>query len=215
MIEQLLGTSKKAADLLARLMRIVCVGEVVAVDGAGQRVKVRLPNHDNMESDWLRVLARRSLGVRTSCNLKVGEQVLCLFPPLGDMRIGYVLGALYNKQEAPFQDNPDVFGVEFEDGARMTYDQVSHTLRIALPGGTPLVEVTPGGSRLVSNLTIDGEVIITKGLTAQQVSDQAGTMQTMRDRYNAHAHTNDGSSPPTVPMSSRRMNRSVRSRKAK
>lgn len=206
MIEQLLNNSKKAADLLARLMRIVCVGEVVAVEGAGQRVKVRLPNHDGMESDWLRVLARRSLGVRTSCNLKVGEQVLCLFPPLGDMRSGYVLGALYNQQDAPFQDNPNVYGVKFEDGALMTYDQVSHTLNFSLPGGAPVFEMTPDGIRLKGEIFADGGVTISKSLivagsvTAQELNDSQSSMGAMRGQYNSHQHTNDGNSPPTVPM---------------
>lgn len=226
MIEQLLNTSKKAADLLARLMRIVCVGEVIAVEGAGQRVKVRLPNHDNMASDWLRVLARRSLGVRTSCNLKVGEQVLCLFPPLGDMRSGYVLGALYNQKDAPFQDNPDVFGAEFEDGARMTYDQVSHTLNVSLPGGVPVFEMTPDGIRFKGDIvaddgmTIGKSLVVAESVTAQSINDGSGSMSTMRSQYNAHAHTNDGTSPPTVPMgttnramSAKRAYRAVRSRR--
>ncbi len=212
MIEQLIKTGKDAADLLSRLMRIVCVGEVSAVDGGGQRVKVVLPSYDRMESDWLRVLARRSLGVRTSCNLKVGEQVLCLFPPLGDMMTGYVLGALFNQQDAPFQDNPDVFGIEFEDGAKLTYDQTSHTLQFSLPGGSQLFEMTPDGARMVSKLDIDGDVTISKGLTvtegvqantvtASSVSDSAGDMSTMRDQYNQHGHPDNGAGKPNVPMS--------------
>lgn len=212
MIEQLIKTGKGAADLLSRLMRIVCVGEVSAVDGGGQRVKVVLPSHDRMESDWLRVLARRSLGVRTSCNLKVGEQVLCLFPPLGDMMAGYVLGALFNQQDAPFQDNPDVFGIEFEDGAKLTYDQASHTLQFSLPGGSQLFEMTPDGARMVSKLDIDGEVTISKSLTvtegvqansvtANSVSDSAGDMSTMRSQYNQHGHPDNGAGQPNVPMS--------------
>jgi phage baseplate assembly protein V len=207
MIEQLIKTSRGAVDLLSRLMRIVCVGEVSAVDGGGQRAKVVLPSYDNMESEWLRVLALRSLGVRTSCNLKVGEQVLCLFPPLGDMMGGYVLGALYNQRDAPFQDNPDVFGVAFEDGAKLTYDQVSHTLQFSMPGGSQLFEMTPDGVRLVSKFDIDGEVTISKNLTvaegieADTVSDSTGTMATIRNQYNEHGHPDNGAGKPTVEMS--------------
>lgn len=212
MIEQLIKTGKGAADLLSRLMRIVCVGEVSAVDGAGQRVKVVLPAHDRMESDWLRVLALRSLGVRTSCNLQVGEQVLCLFPPLGDMMAGYALGALYNQQDTPFQDNPEVFGIEFKDGARLTYDQESHTLQFSMPGGEQLFEMTPEGARMVSKLDIDGEVTISKSLTvtegieaktvtADTVSDSTGDMGTMRSQYNQHGHPDNGAGAPNVPMS--------------
>lgn len=206
MIEQLMKAKQAGVDLLSRLMRIICVGEVTEVEGAGQRVKVVLPSHDRMESDWLRVLARRTLGVRTSCNLKVGEQVLCLFPPLGDMRTGYVLGALYNATDAPFQDSPDVFGIEFEDGAKMTYDQENHILRFSMPGGSQLFEMTPEGARLVSNLDIDGEVTISKSLKvtetiqAKTINDQTGSMATMRAQYNQHGHPNEGSGSPNVPM---------------
>lgn len=207
MIEQLMKAKEVGADLLSRLMRVVCVGEVTEVEGAGQRVKVVLPSHDKMESDWLRVLARRSLGVRTSCNLKEGEQVLCLFPPLGDMRTGYVLGALYNATDTPFQDNPEVFGVEFDDGARCTYDQESHTFRFSMPGGRQLFEMTPEGARLVSKLDIDGEVTISKSLTvtetvqAKAVNDETGSMAAMRSQYNQHGHPDNGAGKPNVPMS--------------
>lgn len=109
-------------------------------------------------------------------------------PPLGDMRTGYVLGALYNATDTPFQDNPEVFGVEFDDGARCTYDQESHTFRFSMPGGSQLFEMTPEGARLVSKLDIYGEVTISKSLTvtetvqAKAVNDETGSMATLRSR---------------------------------
>ena len=195
----------------ARMMRIVSVGEVIEVDGASHRVKVALKGLDDVPSIWLPVLAFRTKGVRVVHNLEMGEQVVCLFPPIGDMARGFVLGALYNQEDTPFQSDVKVFGMKFNDGTLITYDEGKQTLLAEIGGGGPTLTMDKKGTRLVSDFDIDGHVTITKTFKVKQdvtfesnltvkkeVMDKSGSMTQIRMIYNGHNH---GPSPvPNQPM---------------
>ncbi len=59
---------------------------------------------------------------------------------------------------------------------------------------TTAVINAPGG------VTINGDVQVNGSLTATgDVSDGHGSLDRLRGHYNAHEHTNNGASPPTVP----------------
>lgn len=198
--------------LYARMTRIVSIGEVIEVEGASHRVKVALKGLDGVPSVWLPVLAFRTKGVQVVHNLEIGEQVVCLFPPIGDMARGFVLGALYNQSETPFQSDVKVFGMKFNDGTVITYDEGKQILLAEIGGGGPTFTMDKNGTRFVSDVDIDGHVTITKTFKVQQdvtfesnlkvkkeVMDKSGSMTQIRMIYNGHNH---GPSPtPNQPMS--------------
>ncbi|MCZ6372577.1 baseplate protein, partial [Vibrio parahaemolyticus] len=93
-----------------------------------------------------------------------GEQVLCLFPPIGSMVRGYVLGSLVNVNARPYTTNPDKFGIQFEDGTLLEYDQVTQTGVLKIQGGTPSIQVGPDKVSIVSDVDIEGAVVISKTL---------------------------------------------------
>ncbi|WP_080286030.1 phage baseplate assembly protein V [Vibrio parahaemolyticus] len=154
----------KVKELVTMLRRTVMVATVSQVDSELRRVKVIFPGSRIPESDWLYVLGSRTKGVNVSCNLAEGEQVLCLFPPLGSMVRGYVLGSLVNTNARPYTTNPDKFGVQFEDGTLLEYDQSTQTGVLKIKGGTPSIQVGPDKTTILSDVDIDGAVTISKTL---------------------------------------------------
>ncbi|WP_367971608.1 phage baseplate assembly protein V [Vibrio scophthalmi] len=202
-------------QLYTRMVRIVSVAEVIEVDGASHRVKVALKGLDDVSTVWLPVLAFRAKDVSVVHNLSKGEQVLCLFPPIGDMAKGFVLGALYNQQDKPFQGDVKVYGMKFSDDTIITYDEGKQTLLVEIGGGGPKFTMNKEGTKLVSKFDIDGDVTISKTLRVKQdttiesnlfvkkeVFDKTGSMTQIRMTYNGHTHglTPSSTVTPNQPM---------------
>ncbi len=226
---QIISELKASVERLwTRLTKIICVGEVSEINADSHSVKVILKGHDNIETEWLPVLASRTKGVSVVHNLEVGEQVACLFPPFGDMAKGMVIGSFYNKVDLPFTTDAKVLGVKFTDGSTMTYDENNKTLLFQITKDGPLFEMTSEGAKLKSNLEIDGDVTIKKGLTVtkavtfestlvvtkdvtfesnlkvkKEVMDKSGSMSQIRMVYSGHNHTTSvgPTTPPNQPMS--------------
>ncbi|UJZ95044.1 phage baseplate assembly protein V [Photobacterium damselae subsp. damselae] len=213
--------------ITSRLAKMICVGEVTAVNADSHQVKVVLKGFDNIETVWLPVISMRAKGVNAVHNLEVGEQVVCLFPPIGDMAKGFVIGASYNVQDKPAFNDPDVFGMKFNDGTIIKYNQQTSELLVQIKGGQPLFKMTPSGTKLVSDFEIIGNVSISKNLIVNQnitagtlnvggatmdkagnisttgsIADATSTMDKIRVIYNGHNHdTPKGpSSTPNQPM---------------
>jgi phage baseplate assembly protein gpV len=125
-------------DLQRRMNNILRPGPIVAVDPKSNSVKVRLSEGDAArgikahDSAWLRVLQDRA-GSSSSWDFpEIGEQVLVLSPG-GELGGGYALPAIYSIARPAPSDNPDIHFRRFADGLELTYDDASHTLRIARP----------------------------------------------------------------------------------
>jgi phage baseplate assembly protein V len=74
-------------------------GLVVAVDERRVRVKVRVPDLDNLETGWLMVLAGKAQDDKEYWLPDEGEQVAVLLDMRGED--GLVLGAVYSEVDAP------------------------------------------------------------------------------------------------------------------
>ncbi|MBE8578711.1 phage baseplate assembly protein V [Vibrio sp. OPT18] len=219
--------SMRIDKIYTRLVRIVSVGEVIEVDGASHRVKVALKGLDDVPSVWLPVLAFRAKSVSVVHNLSKGEQVVCLFPPVGDMAKGFVLGALYNQEDKPFQSDVKVYGMKFDDETVITYDEGKQTLLVEIGGGGPKFTMDKNGTKLISKFDIDGDVTISKTLSVKNavtfddtlavkkdvtvesnlqvkkdVFDKSGSMMQIRMIYSGHNHTTavGPTTPPIQPM---------------
>lgn len=216
MLDRLSEQVGKTKDFFARLLRIICVGEVIETDPAGHRARVRLPGQNNVKSAWLQVGVRRSLGVRINSNLQAGEQVLCLFPPVGDMQRGFIVCSLYNDADRPYTDKGEKFGVSFDDGTLIEYDQASGTGLFSLRNGVTAIELTADGivftgpAHFKDGVTMDKTLNATGAInSASDISDAVGSIRALRVVYNGHTHHyNDGTTEgPNQPV---RLRRAVR-----
>ncbi len=182
MFNKLADIKTKLSDVLSMLRKLVCIGEVSKVDAQLRRVKVTFPGLRYPESDWLPVLGMRSKSVSISCNLEVGEQVLCLFIPSGSMMSGYVLGSMANKFAKPYIANVDKFGVQFKDGTLLEYDQSKATGVLKIKGSEPTITVNESGVIIDSpkytvnaqTILLNGETHITKALTGDMTATFTG-----------------------------------------
>lgn len=165
MIEATRKLQNAVSKIKATFTSLIRVGIVTEVDATKARVKVTLPGFENLPTDWLTCITRRTLGVRTSFNYKVNEKVLCLFLPFGDMSTGFVLGSFYDDKNLPAQTNPDVFSIEWEDGTVLSYDQGSSTGSLKIKGGTPALTVSPDGVTIEAKTNIIGATSITGTLS--------------------------------------------------
>ncbi|ELY6335822.1 phage baseplate assembly protein V [Cronobacter sakazakii] len=103
-------------------------GTVSAVDADGVKARVRLPECDNMRTNWLDVLQRNTQNNKDYWLPDVGEQVKVLLDENGED--GVILGAVYSDVDKPPLGNKDVRGTTFSDGAAFSYNRASHTLTI-------------------------------------------------------------------------------------
>lgn len=176
MFDTIITLKNQMKSVLAMLRRTVCVATVSQVDSELRRVKVTFVTDDIPESDWLSVVGSRTKGVNVSWNMEEGEQVLCLFPPIGSMVRGYVLGSLSNVNARPYTSDVNKFGVRFKDGTLLEYDQATQTGVLKIQGATPSIQVGPSNIRIVSDVLIDGAVSISKTLDVGKATNLADVL---------------------------------------
>ncbi|SHN77201.1 phage baseplate assembly protein V [Desulfitobacterium chlororespirans] len=143
------------------------VGEVVSINPAKCRVRVRFYDQDSLISEELQVVVRGTLKNKDYWMPKVGEAVFCSFTAQNK---GYVLGAVYSEGDPPPVISESKRHIEFEDGTILEYDSSDHTLSIECAG--PI--------NIVGNVTVSGDVL------ASGVSLKSHT----------HAETGGTTSPP-------------------
>lgn len=180
MFDVIVSLQNRAQDIVTMLRRTVCVATVSQVDTELRRVKVTFSTGRIPESDWLSVVGSRTKGVNVSWNMELGEQVLCLFPPIGSMVRGYVLGSLSNVNARPYTTDANKFGVTFKDGTLLEYDQATKTGVLKIGGATPSIQVGPSNIQIVSDVLIDGAVQITKTLDVTKATTLADTLTILK-----------------------------------
>lgn len=137
-------------------------GVVSAVDPATNRVRVRLPDYDNLETALLPVMQAGSLRNKHYRNFDLGEQVVCLL----DRRCedGVILGAVYSDPDPAPINSADREFVQFADGTTLDYNRASKTLAVAAAGTIHLEAVSPI-TLTAPKVTVDGLLEYTAGLT--------------------------------------------------
>jgi phage baseplate assembly protein V len=122
-------------------------GLVVAVDERRVRVKVRVPDLDNLETGWLMVLAGKAQDDKEYWLPDEGEQVAVLLDMRGED--GLVLGAVYSEVDAPPVVSRDKWHRRFKDGSSFEYDRATHTYAATV--GNSQLHMDRGQLRLHSN----------------------------------------------------------------
>lgn len=107
-------------------------GTVSAVDEQTMRVRVRLPDLDNLRTDWLPVLTRKSLRDKDYWLPDVGEHVAVLLDANGDD--GVVLGAIFSDVDTVPVVSRDKWHRKFHDGTTIEYDRSTHKLSVHCVG---------------------------------------------------------------------------------
>lgn len=88
---------------------------------------------DDIVSDWLPVLVRRSLNDKDTWQLEVNEHVVCMMDHYSET--GVCMGAIYNDTDRPDpRENPGIFRKSFDDGTSIEYDKNDHVLRAYVNG---------------------------------------------------------------------------------
>lgn len=115
-------------------------GTVSAVDEQTMRVRVRLPDLDNLRTDWLPVLTRKSLRDKDYWLPDIGEHVAVLLDANGDD--GVVLGAIFSDADTVPVVSRNKWHRRFIDGTTIEYDRETHKLRIDCVGDIELASAT-------------------------------------------------------------------------
>ena len=180
MLKDLKNLLSQTRDIFSRFRKIICIGEVVEVNSK-QQAKVCLKNQGDLITDWLPILSSRALEVSFIKSLAIGEQVVCIFAPIGDMAKGYILGATYNNIDKPYIEDKNIIGIKAKDGTLIEHNQETSVCKVAIANGT-FFEISPNGIVINGNVTINGN------LNAKEVSDSKSSMQELRDNFKIHIH---------------------------
>lgn len=190
------------ADLQRRVANMVRRGLVAEVR-EGERAEVRVRSGQTL-TGWLPVAQQHAGRYRRSrCPLAVGDPVTIL-SECGDLRNGTVYPGA-NTRALPLPEGDDSTGADvYRDGAVVGYDAGAHEYVLRLPPG--------GRLKIKADVEIDGETVMTKGLSVWKsvsvvenvsaggnVSDQTGTLQAFRLRYNGHTHRYDNNRTTDTP----------------
>ncbi len=133
-------------------------GIISDIDETSVRVRVTLPECDNLKSNWLAVLQRNSQDNKDYWLPDMGEQVEVLLDNNGED--GVVLGAVYSTVDTAPVASRDKRYVQFSDGVAFEYDRSTHQLTIN--GGIEkiVIEVIDRTSLTSPNVEIKAQQVI-------------------------------------------------------
>ena len=161
-------------------------GTITSINPLTARARVQFAE-DGMNSYWLAVLQTKTFKDKFYSMPAVGEQVACLMDENSEE--GVILGAIYTAEDTPINQSEKEVAANFEDGTFINVNKETQTLTITFPN-----------INIVGNITQDGTLANTNGITSQaDVADATSTMQAMRDIYNPHTHVGNMGSPTSTP----------------
>lgn len=150
------------ADQQRLIGDIIRFGTIESVDLAAGTCRFRTGDIVTGDIPWL---AGRSGTTRRWSPPSVGEQGV-LFCAEGDTGAGFVMPGLFsNAHPAPSAEDIDL--IEYEDGARISYDATAHALIATLPAGATVSLAADGGISIKGDVAIDGAVTVTGTIDAE------------------------------------------------
>lgn len=114
-----------------RISNLAMLGQVVALDAARARVRVR---SGPITTGWLPFATVRAGEDRSWHPPEPGEQVV-LVAPGGDLNQAVVVGSVYRADHPAPADSQNISRTVFKDGAVMEYDRAQHHWRLSVPDG--------------------------------------------------------------------------------
>ncbi len=184
-------------DIPADLASLIRIGTVLSVDLADARCIVRFGDPDDpdpAQTGPIRWLSPRAGLTRVWSPPSVGEQVLLLCP---DGQLGAAVAITGIVQDSfPPLGNSTAEMIEFADGAKITYDPEASELVAVLPAGGTVDVTADGGITLRGDVTIIGNVSVSKTLTAAE--DVVGGGISLKTHK--HGQVQAGSAQSGVPV---------------
>lgn len=184
-------------ELERRVGQMVIRGKIAEVDPAKHVARVAYGPKGKQLTGWLQWKPMRTGKAITWWCPEVGEGVTVISE--GDLALGEIFpGSYHSEFPAPSKD-PDLFFIQFGDGAEISYHRKNHVLKAILPeSGTTEIK-SKGGIKLIGDTTIEGTVHATKDISSDaNVSDSTRSMSDDRGIYNGHDHPHgDPVVPPT------------------
>lgn len=111
-------------------------------------VRVRIGDHGDLVSWDLRVLARKSSQDQDYWMPDIGDQVLCLFLPIG-LEQGFVLGSFYSTTDPPPVQSQDKRHVLFKDGTTFEHDRSTHAAVLDMTGPNGTLTIKTGSTEVL------------------------------------------------------------------
>lgn len=127
-------------------------GVVSQIDPSNCRVRVQFADNEDVESYWLAVLQRKTIGDQDYHMPEVGEHVACHVDQHNEE--GVVLGAIYSAADPTPVADPDKRHLLFKDGAKFEYDRAKHRLTVAMPDGQARISIGKEGYVEIQGATV-------------------------------------------------------------
>ena len=156
-------------------------GTVINIDEKLRRAKLRLPEYEDFETDWFFIPQLCTKKDKSSSCLSL--DTLCAAVCNDDMTDGCIIGAIYSDEDVSIIGDENIKYIAFSDGALFQYDKEKHLLSVIVPGNYTLK---------VNKLIVDGDLVCTK-----DISDKNGTLDSVRQHSNNHAHSNGNNGADT------------------
>ncbi|WP_454796908.1 phage baseplate assembly protein V [Novosphingobium lindaniclasticum] len=146
----------RSADIEHLTGEVIQLGTVASVDHGAATCAIEIGDLITGALPWL---AWRAGRVKIWAPPSSGEQCAVLSPE-GDLANGLVLPGLWSDSNPAPSSDPDLFLIEFDDGAQFSYHFATHTLTVTLPAGGTADVTAPGGLTINADVTINGNVTI-------------------------------------------------------
>ena len=186
-----------AEGLRELLKQVVRVGVVTSTDPAAATARVRCADADNLVTWPLRVLNHKTCADKSYWMPDVGDQVLCLFLPLGPEQ-GFVVGAFYSSADQPPVRDQDKHHVLYKDGTWLEYDRKEHKLHGVIKGDVELV--VEGAATLEVKQTLDAVVHESATIDSKQTLHLKGQAAVMVHTANFQIVSYDGGGGTTATL---------------
>ncbi|MBN1083918.1 phage baseplate assembly protein V [Erwinia aphidicola] len=162
-------------------------GTVSAVDADGVKARVRLPECDNMRTNWLDVLQRNTQNNKDYWLPDVGEQVKVLLDENGED--GVILGAVYSDVDKPPFSDKNVRGTKFSDEAEFSYNRATHTLTVKGGIDNLVIHVKTNVTIKAKALTIEAQSTnFTGNISVNGDITSTGSILDTKGNSNHHSH---------------------------
>ena len=142
-------------------------GVVAAVDDAKHAVRVTLPALENLQTDWLPVIAANAGGNRFYALPDPGELAVCLLDARGEG--GVCLGVIYNAADPTPAASRDIWCKTFSNGTVIKHDRSSGQVTVDTPGDVLIksggkVTIDCAETETTGNLLVSGSLTYMQGM---------------------------------------------------
>jgi phage baseplate assembly protein V len=177
------------AELKRKLYNLVRLSKVVTPNADGKALATVQMSEDD-ESIEFPVISFANSFKKHWVPIRANEQVLVVFP-FGNANKGYIFrGIFWTELKEPAGANNKTEIIEYEDGARLTYNTETSALNVI---GVKVVEIESADSIVLKSkkIVLDGEVETTRSLkVAETISDKKGDLTNHKHSVSDHTIAN-------------------------